>query len=119
MAPFLCKVFNFTFNVKIDSNQFGSVQGRSTTEALLQIMHVLFQVSELSNNIIRILFVDFSKAFDLNDHNILFKKFVDSGLPHHIIAWSTDFLSGRKQDVKIGDKYYNLLGTNAGTLKVP
>lgn len=112
---FVCKYFNFSFKEHTDPNQFGCVHGRSTTQALLQIMHELFQASECSSNIIRILFIDFSKAFDLIDHNILLKKFVDSGLPAHIIAWSLDFVSERKQFVKIGDKCSNLVSINAGT----
>jgi len=44
-------------------------------------------------NVIRILFVDFRKAFDLIDHNGLFNKLLSSGVPEHIIAWSLDFLN--------------------------
>ena len=112
---FVCNYFSYSFNESTDSNQLGCVRGRSTTQALLQIMHELFQASELSNNIIRILFIDFSKAFDLIDHNILLQKFVANGLPDHITAWSLDFVSGRKQFVKIGDNCSTLLCTNAGT----
>jgi len=53
------------------------------------------------NDNIRILFVDFRKAFI--DHNVLFYKFLSSGVPEHIIAWSLDFLNDHKPFVKIGD----------------
>jgi len=66
-------------------------------------MHEIFVVSDCSENIIRILFVDFCKAFDLIDYTILFNKLLSSGIPEHIIAWSLDFLDGHKQFVKIGD----------------
>ena len=39
--------------------------------ALLKIMHELFLASESSQNIIRVLFVDFTKAFDVIDNNVL------------------------------------------------
>ena len=42
------------------------------------------------------LFVDFTKAFDVIDHNVLFNKFVNCGMPKHVVAWSMDFLCGRK-----------------------
>jgi len=56
-------------------------------------MHEIFVASDCSENIIRILFVDFRKAFDLIDHNFLFNKLLCSGVPEHIIAWSLDFLN--------------------------
>ena len=34
-------------------------------------MHELFVAADCSQNIIRVLFVDFSKAFDVIDHNVL------------------------------------------------
>ena len=37
-------------------------------------MHEIFVASDCSENIIRILFVDFRKAFDLIDYNVLFNK---------------------------------------------
>lgn len=48
------------------------------------------------DNIIGILLVDFSKAFDLNDHNGLMHKFISNDLLTHIIDWSMDFVSHRK-----------------------
>ena len=35
-------------------------------------MHGLFIAADCSQNIIRVLFVDFSKAFDVIAHNVLF-----------------------------------------------
>jgi len=70
---------------------------------LLKIVHELFVASDHSENIIRILFVDFCKAFAFTDHNILLDKYVSRDVPEHIIVWSLDFLSGRRQFVKIGE----------------
>jgi len=78
-------------------------------------MHEIFVASDCSENIIRILFVDFRKAFDLIDHNVLFNKLLSSGVPEHIIAWSLDFLNDRKQFVKIGDFVSATTTAAAGT----
>ena len=99
----------------MDKNQFGCVSNRSTTLALLKLTHEWFKASDKSNNIIRILFVDFTKDFDLIDHNILLKKFVDYEFPPHITAWSLDFLTNRKQYVKIGNRCSMVVDTKAGT----
>jgi hypothetical protein len=61
-------IFNEKFDNIVDSNHFGCVKNRSTTHALLTIMHHLFQYADSSINFIRIVFVDFHKAFDLIDH---------------------------------------------------
>jgi len=78
-------------------------------------MHELFVASDCSQNIIRILFVHFSKAFDLIDHNILLNKFVSNGVPEHVTVWSLDFLNDRKQLVKIGESVSSTTVIRAGT----
>jgi len=78
-------------------------------------MHELFVASDCSQNIIRILFVNFSKAFDLTDHNILLNKFVSNGVPVHATLWSLDFLNDRKQFVKIDESVCSTTVIRAGT----
>jgi hypothetical protein len=112
---FVSKHFNSSFDEITDSNQFGCVRNRSTTQALLKFMHELFKASDSTANIIRILFVDFSKAFDLIDHNVLMHKFISNGLPSHIISWSMDFVLHRKQYVQVGGNCSSILTTHAGT----
>ena len=46
---------------------------------------------------------DFRKAFDLIDHNILAKKLSTYNIPETIKYWILDFLSNRKQRVKLGN----------------
>jgi hypothetical protein len=62
---FVCEHFNFSFSDSTDSSQFGWVRGHSTTQALLQIIHELFQAPEFSTNIIKILLIDFSNRLML------------------------------------------------------
>ena len=44
-------------------------------------MHELFVAADCSQNITRILFVDFSKAFDVIDNNILLDKLISNDIP--------------------------------------
>lgn len=46
---------------------------------------------------------DFRKAFDLIDHNILAKKLSTYNIPETIKYWILDFLSNRKQRIKLGN----------------
>jgi len=62
-------------------------------------MHELFVAADFSQNIIRVLFIDFSKGFDVIDHNVLLNKFITNNFLEHVIVWSLDLLNGRKQFV--------------------
>jgi len=53
--------------------------------------------------LVRSVFVDFSKAFDHVDHNILVAKLVALSLFDVIVRWMCAFLRDRRQRVKIGD----------------
>ena len=51
----------------------------------------------------RSVFIDYAKAFDHVDHNILVAQMVAFGLPDVIIRWMCAFLSDRRQRIKIGN----------------
>jgi hypothetical protein len=112
---FISRFFNEHFNNFVDRNQFGCTNNRSTTHALIKLSDLFFKASDLSTNFIRILLVDFSKAFDLVDHNVLLQKFINYNFPSHITAWSLSFLQGRSQYVRIGNNSSGVLESHAGT----
>ena len=63
----------------------------------------------------RTVFVDFAKAFDHVNHNILVTKLVALGLPDVIVRWMCAFLRDRRQRVKIGDVLSDWLQLTAGS----
>ena len=63
---------------------------------------------------VRTVFVDFKKAFDHVDHNVLVAKLTMLGLPAVIMRWMYSFLSNRRQRVKIGDVVSEWLEMSAG-----
>ena len=91
---FVSRHFNEYFDEFTDDNQFGCVRNRSTIHALLKIMHELF-LNRISLGFYSLTLPRL--AFDVIDHNVLFNKFVNCGMPEHVVAWSMDFLCGRKQ----------------------
>jgi hypothetical protein len=107
----------------IDINQFGCTNSHSTVHALVKLSDILFSASDNSANIIRVLFADFSKEFDVLDHNVLLQKFLDYDFPPHIIAWSVSFLQERSQYVRIRNRnsYCRVFhaGTPQGTVSGP
>ena len=48
-----------------------------------------------------ILYLDFSKAFDLVDHSILLRKLKEKGITGNLLHWIQNFLGNRKQCVRI------------------
>jgi len=66
----------------IDRRQFGALKGRSTTRALVSLLHSWATVLD-SGGSVRTVFVDFQKAFDCVDHNIALHKLLQRDVPHY------------------------------------
>ena len=49
-----------------------------------------------SNEVIIAVFLDFSKAFDMVDHQILLKKLEHCGIRSVPLTWLSSYLSGRQ-----------------------
>ena len=75
--------------------QFGGIKDSSTTLALITMLHHVLQRLERKNTYARILLIDFSKAFDHIDHNILLDKLKTNGVPQICVEWQKAFLTSR------------------------
>ena len=104
---------NFFLN-EIDEYQYGSQSECSTIIALAQLVHNWLLSLDRGKCIIRILLIDFSKAFDLVDHNILMHKIESLSTPTFLSAWIYSFLCNRRQRVKIGSTLSEWSSMNAG-----
>ena len=58
----------------IDPRQFGSLKGSSTTYRLLDLIHNWLENLENPGSYLRACFLDFSKAFDRINHNLVIEK---------------------------------------------
>ena len=83
--------------------QYGGIKDSSTTIALITMLHHVLQRLERKNTYARILLIDFSKAFDHIDHNILLDKRKSNGVPQMCVDWQKAFLTRRTQRVKMAD----------------
>ena len=111
---FIDQFFEQHFDKYLDDDQYGCTRGRSTLYALIQLTHILFDASDNSQNIIRVLFVDFRKAFEMIDHTVLCRKFDEYNFPPHLSLWMLSFLSCRRQFVKVGDSVSEIKWSHAG-----
>ena len=78
--------------------QFGFRKKYSTHLALISLIDKLSSAMDQGDKVIGI-FLDFSKAFDTVDHNILLLKLEHYGIRGTALDWFRDYMSGRKQFV--------------------
>ena len=63
---------------KFDKEQFDGLHGHSTVHALIDILHLWHQALDKTHSV-RVLFIDFTKAFDHVDH--VLEKLAELGVP--------------------------------------
>ena len=78
--------------------QFGFRQGHSTTMALITLVDHISKALERGDYVIGI-FLDFSKAFDMVDHQILLNKLDHHGITGVAYSWLKDYIQDRFQYV--------------------
>ena len=109
-------------NVIIWANQHGFRKGRS---CLTQLLH---HVDDILNNFTLnqdtdSIYLDFAKAFDKVDHNLLLKKLQRYGFQGRLLNWIEAFLTGRQQRVVVNGKLsflaWVLSGVPQGTVLGP
>ena len=74
MESIILNTLNDTIEENINSNQFGGMGGASTTDALVEMIHIWSEATDNLDHYVRVALLDFSKAFDLINHNTLLVK---------------------------------------------
>ncbi len=87
----------------LDPLQFAYRPNRSTDDAISQVLHSsLTHIDSNNGNYVRLLFIDYSSAFNTIVPTKLAVKLSDLGLNTSLCDWIQDFLTGRPQVVKMG-----------------
>ena len=93
--------------------QFGFRKGYSTEQAILEITDYL--KTAIDNKLYTCgIFLDFSKAFDTVNHNILLRKLEKKGIRGLPLQWFLSYLTNRAQFVQIGNVKSDLLTVKCG-----
>ena len=89
-----------------------AVAGSSSVDALISLPHSLYADTDGNGKTMRVFLLDFSKAFDRINYKILISKMRKLDINESITNWLIDFLSGRKQRVKISGVFSDWLPVN-------
>ena len=98
----------------ICKEQYGGVTRSSAVFALVQVVHKWSKALELPQRVIRIVFLDFRKAFDLIDHNVLLDNCCKMGVRPGLISWLGSYLSRRMQVTRFGNELSTSYMINGG-----
>ena len=87
-------------NLLLSCRQHGFRKGRSClTQLLKQYDEILTNLLALNET--DVIYLDFAKAFDKVDHEILLKKLTNIGITGKLLDWLESFLSDRNQTVVV------------------
>ncbi len=99
----------------LDPLQFAYRPNRSTDDAISQVLHSsLTHIDSKNGNYVRLLFIDYSSAFNTIVPTKQAVKLSDLGLNTSLCDWIQDFLTGRPQVVKMGQFTSNSITLNVG-----
>jgi ribonuclease P/MRP protein subunit RPP40 len=86
----------------LHNNQYGFRLKRSAALQLLAFLDAVYTGYQLHDTVIDVVYLDFSKAFDKINHQILLHKLKSIGVCGKLLKLIASYLTGRQQFVKIG-----------------
>ena len=102
LERFVCSSLNSHLGPSFDPNQFGFRKQSSCTVAMISMLHQWLSAVD-SGGDVRVLFLDFSAAFDKVPHHIILDKLNALNVPDWIVGFCVAFLRDRRQFVTFCD----------------
>ncbi len=110
IRDYICSVLP----ASLDPLQLAYRSNHSTEDAIAFTLHTAFSHLENKNAYVRMLFVDYSSAFNTIVPATLVVKLQTLGLNRSLCSWILDFLTGRSQMVRMGNNTSSPLTLNTG-----
>ena len=108
------RLYEFLLEIHFLSDfQSGFRPGDSTVNQLTYIVHIIYQALDMGKEV-RMVFLDFTKAFDKVWHKGLLYKLQTLGLKDPLLSWFRSYLTDRKQRVVIDGQTSSWSNTEAG-----
>lgn len=98
----------------LDPHQFAFRQNRSTEDAVSIALHTVLSHLDNKNTYARMLFIDFSSAFNTIIPSQLIRKLTDLGISSLMCNWLLDFLTCRPQHVRLDNHCSSIITMNTG-----
>ncbi|KAI3373379.1 hypothetical protein L3Q82_021927, partial [Scortum barcoo] len=98
----------------LDPLQFAYRPNRSTEDAIALTLHTALSHLDQRDTYVRMLFIDYSSAFNTIVPSKLVTKLRDLGLNSALCDWILNFLTGRPQAVRMGSTTSSTLTLNTG-----
>ena len=99
----------------MDPLQFAYIKGRSTEDAICTVMHKITQhLDERTSNTVRVLYIDFSSAFNTIVPHIMVNKLAELNIPEYLQLWVLDYLTQRPQYVRTRSETSDNITLNVG-----
>ena len=93
--------------------QYGFRKNMSTQDAIIKFFDFIYNALDENKHAVAI-FIDYQKAFDLVNHQILFRKLNTYGIRGTALDLIISYLTDRRQHVRIGDSISNEKIINMG-----
>ena len=107
----------------LDPHQFAYKRNRSSDDATLTLLHNAYTHLDQPGSFVRILFIDFSSAFNTIQPHLMALKLMALDVCPKLIRWIVDFLVNRSQSVRfqhaISDSCITSTGAPQGTVLAP
>ena len=91
-----------------------ALPSKSTSRALVYLLHQILAALDNGHNSIRMFFADFRKGFDLVDHNVVINELENLQVHPVLVRWIRAFLTNREQCVKIDSHQSPWMSVNGG-----
>ncbi|KAI3368909.1 hypothetical protein L3Q82_025424 [Scortum barcoo] len=102
-------------DVTVDPHQYAYRKNRSTEDAISSVVHTALTHLENKDSYVRLLFVDFTSAFNTIIPQTLVQKLTTLGLSSTLCNWVLDFLTDRPQSVRIHDVSSSSISLSTGS----
>jgi hypothetical protein len=110
----LVMAHNIIIPETLDPLQFAYHPNRSTDDAICIALHTALSHLDKRNTYVRMLFIDYSSAFNIIVPSKLIAKLRTLGLNTSLCNWILDFLMGCLQVIRVGNNKYATLILNMG-----
>ena len=114
MERIVCNKLTASLADRMDPLQFAYKAKRGVEDATLTLLDLILSHMDSSGNFVRILFMDFSSAFNTIQPHILLKRLLDLHTNTTLVFWIKAFLCDRPQRVSVQNHLSNELVLNTG-----